>query len=642
MIIDPRTMPQMATTRVTVTRFLQKRAVDVVLLAGAINFLWLWQNGYGNLYYATTVKSMLTSWHNFFYASFDPAGFVSIDKPPLGFWIQAASAKLLGFNSLSLLLPQALAGTLSVAVLYHLVRRAWGAPAGILAALMLALTPISVATNRNNAVDSLLVLTLLLAAWAAGRAADTGHLWPLLLSAILVGVGFNIKGLQALMVLPALLPPFLLAPSLSWRTCIAYLALAAVVLLAVSSIWIVVVDLTPSTQRPFVGSTTHDTALDLTLGFNGLNRLSYGDRLTPAVLNAQQIIGFGPGSPSTLRLLNRQLGGQIGWLLPLVVAGLLSGCRQARLRLSRLRSLQQRTLFMWGTWFLTQLVFFDGNAFFHPYYLTMFAPAVSALAGISVVALWRDYNRPGWRGWLLPVGLIGTATTQASILSAFPGWGSWLISAIAVLTILAAGILTVTRLTAQFHTCAYADVGAVVGVLALLIAPGVFATIPVWHRGNATLPFAGPDLFNSLDAQAPDDTHSKTILKLAHYLLEHRGRSSYLMATSNAVVAAPLILVTGQPVIALGGFAGKDRILTLGQFTRMVAGKSMRFILVVQPFNWLVPPFLPEQDNRQAQINRWVRHLCTPVPTRLWQVPPGFSPIKAQLYDCVPVTLRGS
>jgi 4-amino-4-deoxy-L-arabinose transferase-like glycosyltransferase len=136
----------------------------ILLVAGFLDLFRLSRHGYGNLYYAATVKSMLGSLHKVLYACFDPSGFVSVDKPPLGFWIQAASAVLFGFNGPSLLFPQAIAWVLSVAVLYHLVRRAYAPTAGLLAALALALTPISLVTNRNDTMDSLLVLMVLLAA----------------------------------------------------------------------------------------------------------------------------------------------------------------------------------------------------------------------------------------------------------------------------------------------------------------------------------------------------------------------------------------------------------------------------------------------------------------------------------------------
>src|SRR3954463_14913803 len=96
----------------------------VLALSAGLNLLHLDQVGFGNRYYAAAVLSMLQDWRNFFFVAFDPGGYVSVDKPPLGFWLQAASAKLLGFSGISLLLPEALAGVASVGVLYHLVTRA--------------------------------------------------------------------------------------------------------------------------------------------------------------------------------------------------------------------------------------------------------------------------------------------------------------------------------------------------------------------------------------------------------------------------------------------------------------------------------------------------------------------------------------
>ncbi len=143
-------------------------------LAAVLDFYALSREGYANSYYAAAVKSMLQSWHNFFFVSFDPGGFVTVDKPPLGFWIQTISAKIFGFSGFSILLPEALAGVLSVGLLYVIVRRFFGPIAGLLAALALAVTPISVVTNRNNTIDSLLVLCSLAAAWATLRAAERG------------------------------------------------------------------------------------------------------------------------------------------------------------------------------------------------------------------------------------------------------------------------------------------------------------------------------------------------------------------------------------------------------------------------------------------------------------------------------------
>ncbi len=199
----------------------------VMLVSIFMNFFQLGQNGYANLYYASAIRSMLDSWHNFLYVAFDPGGFVSIDKPPLGFWLQAASAKIFGFTPFSIFLPQALAGVLSVLLLYSLVRRHFGVVAGLLAALALAISPISVLTNRNNTIDSTLVLIMLLGAWAVLQATETGKLRWLLLCAVFVGLGFNIKMLEAYLVVPAYGLLYLLAAPRRLWVRIAHLALAA-------------------------------------------------------------------------------------------------------------------------------------------------------------------------------------------------------------------------------------------------------------------------------------------------------------------------------------------------------------------------------------------------------------------------------
>jgi 4-amino-4-deoxy-L-arabinose transferase-like glycosyltransferase len=245
----------------------------IVLLGAFLRFYQLGAHSIGNAYYATTVKSMLSSWHNFFFAAFEPGGSVSVDKPPLGFWIQAASAYVLGVNGFALAFPQALAGTLSIALVYHLVQRQFGRWPGLAAALALAVTPVAVATERNNTIDGLLVFTLLLAAWAFIVAAERGRLRHLLLGAALVGLGFNIKMLQATMPVPAFYALYLLAARAPWWRRVLHLGAATVVMLAVSFAWVAAVDLTPADQRPYVGSSQDNTVLELIVGHNGLARL---------------------------------------------------------------------------------------------------------------------------------------------------------------------------------------------------------------------------------------------------------------------------------------------------------------------------------------------------------------------------------
>jgi 4-amino-4-deoxy-L-arabinose transferase-like glycosyltransferase len=245
----------------------------IVLLAAGLRFSNLDAIGYGNHYYTAAVESMLKSWHNFFFVAAEPGGSVTVDKPPMGLWLQAISAFFLGVNGFAVVLPQILTGILSVILLYHLVGRSFGRPAGLIAALVLSLTPIVIATDRNNTIDSTLIFTLLLAAWAFIKATESGKIRYLMAGAVLVGIGFNIKMLQAYLPLPAFLGLYLLGSTEKiWRKLVK-LALAGLVLLAVSLSWSIAVDLTPANQRPYVGSSGDNSEMSLILGYNGIDRL---------------------------------------------------------------------------------------------------------------------------------------------------------------------------------------------------------------------------------------------------------------------------------------------------------------------------------------------------------------------------------
>lgn len=246
----------------------------ILLLSAFLGLSRLEQNGYSNSYYAAAVKSMLTSWHNFFFASFDAGGFVTIDKPPLAFWIQGAFAKIFGFNGVTLLLPEALAGVLGVFLLYYLVKRSFGAVAGLISALVLAVTPIFVVMNRDNNPDSLMVFFVLLAAWAWLHAAETGKLRWLMFGSVLVGLAFNVKTLAAIVAVPAFFLMYFLVAKAGWRKRIVQLVLAGLVVALVSFSWAAAVDLTPASQRPYVGGSANNSEFNLIFGYNGFGRIN--------------------------------------------------------------------------------------------------------------------------------------------------------------------------------------------------------------------------------------------------------------------------------------------------------------------------------------------------------------------------------
>jgi 4-amino-4-deoxy-L-arabinose transferase-like glycosyltransferase len=669
---------QSATTQTTA--IWQRIMLALILcLSGFLGFFHLGQNDFAdittsvNSYYAAAVKSMTMNWHNFFFAAFDPHGFLAIDKPPLGFWFQVVSVRIFGFSEWSLLLPEVLAGIGAVAVLYILVRRTFGPNAGLIAALALALTPISVITSRNNTIDSLLILIVLCATWTLCLAMETGRLRWLLLTALLIGLGFNVKMLEAYLVLPAFVLTYLLGAPQRLRVRCLHLLLAGVILVGISLSWITTVDLIPATARPIVSSTQHDSELELALGYNGLNRAFGIGSNSNATSNASQnttnlLLIFGianTGIPGPLRLLDPQLGGQIGWLLLFALFSLVAVWRWKLPRQSL--TPRQQGLVLWGGWFLTMLIFFSLAFFDHPYYMVMFSPAICALVGIGGVAMYQDYRaRKSWRSWLLPIALIATAVVQAVIIASYPIWNQHLTPIIIGLSILVAGLLLVARFMPRLsHTILIKPI-VTVGLLILLIAPTIWAAVPLWSGTDTINPVAGPpQKVNLLTIIAhvfiPESAHAQPAL--TRYLLTHQGQTPYLAVTLNASTAAPFILDTGKPVMALGGFNGFDQTLTAQQIATLVKQREVRFFLLPSLASLQLNQFSPrvrqeityilqsqvERGNHgmsiiQPAITQWVQTHCTVVPRNA--VEPGTSgapdtvdlgegyTFPAQLFDC--------
>jgi len=247
-----------------------------MVLSVILHFTNLDSIGDANAYYTAAVKSMLISWKNFFYVAAEPGGSVTVDKPPLGLWIEGISAYFLGVSGFSVSLPNILAGVFGIPLLYAMVKKYLGPLAALVAALVMAFTPVFVATNRNNTMDGLLVFFLLLAAWAFIRATETGSLGWVLAGAFLLGLGFNIKMLQAFLPLPAFYALYFFGSKVGWIRKLVNLGVATVLLLVVSLSWAVAVDLVAADQRPFIGSSGNNTVMGLITGHNGTSRLFGG------------------------------------------------------------------------------------------------------------------------------------------------------------------------------------------------------------------------------------------------------------------------------------------------------------------------------------------------------------------------------
>ncbi|MCX5064648.1 glycosyltransferase family 39 protein [Micromonospora lupini] len=385
-------------------------AVVALLLGTGLLYLWdLGASGWANSFYAAAVQAGSVSGKAFFYGSSDAANSITVDKTPASLWLMALSVRVFGLNSWAMLVPQALCGVASVGVLYASVKRWYGPVAGLIAGAVLAVTPVATLMFRFNNPDALLVLLLVAGAYATVRALETASTRWIVLAGTLVGLGFLTKMLQAFLLVPVFAGVYLLAaPTGLWRR-VRQLLLAGVAVVVSAGWWVAVVELVPAGARPYIGGSQGNSILELTLGYNGLGRIT-GDEVG-SVGGGGRMGGGGGGGPFSgqtglSRMFDGEVGGQISWLLPaaliLLVAGLLVAGRAPRTDRTR------AGLLLWGGWLLvTGLIFSFMSGIFHAYYTVALAPAVGALVGIGGTLLWRQRH-------LVPVAAASLPANAAS------------------------------------------------------------------------------------------------------------------------------------------------------------------------------------------------------------------------------------
>ena len=643
--------------------------ISIILLSLFLHFTFLGQVGFANLYYAAGVKSMMMNGHNFFFVSSDPGGFITIDKPPLGFWLQTISAQIFGFQGWSIILPQALAGVASVYLIYRIVRRHHGAGAGLMAALTLALTPIFVAASRNNTIDVLLVMTMLLATLAFLPTKHELGLKKLLLAFFIIGIAFNIKSLEAFLVLPAFYLTYFFASRESFKKKCLHLLLATLVLILTSLPWFIAVDSFPSEERPYVGSSQTNSEFELATGYNGLGHFlgsrtkrpgqapgspranrpvptnpSPGNSALTPPSNTRQLGGMvgETGTAGLFRLFNRQVGGQISWLLPLALIGILIGLYQWRTK--KFSAEHQVAILFWSCWLIPEMVFFSIAQGFHRYYLVMMAPGIAALGGISYSTLAHWFTPESKRRYLLLIALVITVASQVWIVAQYTEWHSWMLSlvlGVGLLVVLLLGLLARSRSGGQYKYTPFL-LGAC--VISLFIAPLAWSLTPVFYgAGNPSFPFAGPDLnpqLKQITTSGVMPNFSGRMMgvdtnKLEAFLLSHHNDEKYLVAVSNASIASPLILATGEPIITYGGFMGSEKILNGEELAQLVASGQLRYILAG----------IEVTSSQQPEIDSWVISHGVPVPDAEWKTEEqtsgglntSFNPGRRaplRLYDC--------
>ncbi len=451
----------------------------VLGIAAILNLWGLSINGWANTFYSAAVRSMAGSWHDFLFASLDRSGLMTVDKPPLALWVQALSVRVFGFHPLSILAPQALMGVAAVGLVYDLVRRYFGRPAGVAAGLVFALTPISVAIARHNNPDQLLILCCVAALWFGVRALQDGRTRWLAWCGVCVGLGFETKMAVALFVVPGIALAYLWVAPRGRLAALRQLSIGGLLMAIVGLAWPVLVTLTPAADRPWISGTSDNSIWSLIFNYNGLGRVT-GQTGAPGAAGGGAGGAFG-GATGAFRLLQSGLGDQAGWLLGFaLVAGL------GLLVTSRLRRLDPRTgwlIAVGGAFAVSALVFSFASGIFHPYYVSFLAPFTAALVGAGVGLI---------LGGGLTARIVGPCALAAGIVSELVVLGniSGALSWAKPLVIALAGVVAV--LLAIGLSRRVRGVALAVGLAALLVAPATWAAQTLGHATSATFPSGGP------------------------------------------------------------------------------------------------------------------------------------------------------
>ncbi|MFJ4027141.1 ArnT family glycosyltransferase [Paenarthrobacter sp. NPDC089989] len=599
--------------------------LGAVLLGTAILYIWgLGASGWANAFYSAAAQAGSQDWTAWFFGSSDAANSITVDKPPAALWITGLSVRLFGLSSWSILVPQALMGVATAWILYLAIRRAalpatgndrLAHRAGLLAAAVLALTPVATLMFRFNNPDALLVLLMTAAGYGVVRSVQEDKLRWLVFAGVFLGFGFLAKQLQVFLVVPGFALAYLVSARPKPVRRLLHLLAAGGAMVAAAGWWIAAVELVPENLRPYIGGSQNNSILELTFGYNGLGRLN-GDE-TGSVGGG----GNGWGTPGLLRMFGAEFGGQIAWLIPsaLILGGALLWLGRRAPRIDSVRA----SVIVWVSWLLvTGLVFSYMQGIIHPYYSVALAPGIAGLIGLGGVLLWQRRSQlpvalllgaavfaagataftllgrtPTFLPWLRWVVLVGALVVAGAVVLSGRWTRSWVIRTtvgLAVAVSLAGPLAYSAATAAEPHTGAIVSAGpaGTAGFgpgLGRNTAPqGVRRPTSQQGTGQGTgqgsaqqgaggQGFAGGGgqgggMGGLLNATTPSS-------ELVSALKADAGDYTWAAAVVGSNNAAGYQLATGLPVMAVGGFNGTDPSPTLAQFQQLVADGKIHYFI---------------------------------------------------------------
>jgi 4-amino-4-deoxy-L-arabinose transferase-like glycosyltransferase len=541
-------------------------------------------------FYDAAVRSMALSWHNFFFGAFEPGGSVSIDKPPVDLWLQVASVKLVGFSATSLKLPEALAGTAAVPLLFLAVRRMWSTSAGLAAAVAQAVLPIEVLTSRSDTMDGMMMALIVLALYLIVRANEHGSSAWLLAGAAALGIAFDVKLLESLVALPGLAVLAYLGLPGSRRHRLLQLSAAGAVYVVVALAWLGATLLAPAHDRPYAIGSTNGSAWNAAFVFNGTDRLS-GKSIEPltvyqpghhyptATQSERDHIPIVPTSPTRLFARVGPLSGErLGLVLllalllgvPALIAGILRKPERSPPSSSETAAVHEETdvddyrmrratAAGLGVWLLTGIALFSEMARLHPRYVEGLVPAVTATLGIG--AAWASATSGRARLITLAVSMVALIVYAERLLYGRPE--SWWIALAGALGALALAGLARIRVRPSARSSVLLGGGTLALTLLAIVA------IPL-EIDNTTIENRVSDA-GYIGALPGEEQR-----ELSTYLHAHNDGARYELAAESATGIGSLIVQDALPVVVLTTY--EARVFTsIAKLEHLIAEGKVRY-----------------------------------------------------------------
>lgn len=357
-----------------------------------------------------------------------------------------------------------------------------------------------------------------------------------------------------------------------------------------------------------------------------------------AVLRTLFLREFVQAPPGPLRLFDGRLSAQFAWFLPLAAAGFCLGLRQSDPGNNVAAAGDGRSrgaIWFFVLWSATCWALYSSlGGIIHYYYLVPLLPPLSALSAVGATLIWRRANRSR-RGIALIAGMLllsgmwqvyihtdALGDAGAPIRSANLGWHNGPLLAMLLGCLLALiGLFAIGRQRNARGSSGIVAGFAALGLASLLVVPACWALSSVLVPRLGLLPSA--DIYRLIEAKsyrlgsdAARRRRAADTKALAQFLIANRGEARYLLTTTTSMVATPLIIETGEPVLARGGYHGLDQSLNPEKLAALVQSRALRFAMVgdvsavVQPMGG---------DAADKPVSDWIRLHGTRVDPILWR-----------------------